>query len=271
MNNWKWENKAEIQFITMPDWRELGVDIAFSTRHGGTSDIPFNSLNLGLHVGDKRENVLENRQRYLQTFNGDLNNIVCCEQVHGNRVAVVDKRYSGRGAFEYSTALKGFDAMVCNTPGLFLASFYADCLPIYFFDPVKMVIAIAHSGWKGTMGRIASKTTKKMGMEFGSLPENIRVFIGPGIGKCCFEIQPELVAKVTNEFAHIDDIIKKDENGYAWNLQTTNRQILMQCGIKPENITICDICTSCNTGIFYSYRRENGNTGRMGALIVLRN
>jgi hypothetical protein len=271
MKNWKYENRFEIPFITLPQWRELGINIAFSTRYGGISDDPFHSLNMGLHVGDKKENVIENRKRFLQVFDGDLYNMVCCQQVHGNQVAAVDKYHLGRGAWEYNTALKGFDAMICNTPGIFLVSFYADCLPIYFFDPVKMVIGIAHSGWKGTIGRIACHTVEKMNREYGSIPENIQVFIGPGIGQCCFEIQPELIAKVNDEFSSIDDIIKKDEKGYRWNLQNTNQQILIQAGVKAENILICDICTSCNIKMFYSYRREKGNTGRMGALIGLRN
>ncbi|HZK02449.1 MAG TPA: peptidoglycan editing factor PgeF [Anaerovoracaceae bacterium] len=271
MKNWKWENNFGIPFITIPAWRQKGVEIAFTTRRGGFSSVPYHSLNLGLHVGDKQENVINNRQQLLKIFGGHLNQMVCCQQVHGNIVKVVEKSHSGSGAKEYGTALEGIDGMICNTAGIFLTTFYADCLPVYLFDPIEMAIGIAHSGWKGTIKRIAGNMVAKMAEQYSSRPENLQVFFGPGIGACCFEIQSDLVQKVNAEFGHIDDIIIRDERGYKWDLIETNRIILRQEGIKPENIYVCDICTSCNPEIFYSYRSEKGKTGRMGAIMGLRN
>ncbi len=269
MGYWKWEKTGGIEFVTLPEWKAEGVVIAFSSRWGGTSMPPFDSLNLGLHVGDKKENVLANRRRYLRIFNGDLNNMVCCEQVHGSRVAVVGQEHSGRGALDTGTALSGYDAMVTNTAGIFLGSFFADCLPVYFFDPYTRTVAIAHSGWKGTMGRIAVNTVEKMKQSFGCMPADLRVFIGPGIGKCCFQVNEDIFLQVKEKFAPAAGIISINENGYAWELKATNQWLLIEAGVKKENIITCDICTSCNTDIFYSYRREKGNTGRMGALIGL--
>ncbi|MBC7076201.1 MAG: peptidoglycan editing factor PgeF [Syntrophomonadaceae bacterium] len=270
MRNWEWKILNGMRYITLPEWEEQGINIAFSTREGGTSAFPFVSLNLGLHVGDRKESVLENRRRFLQLFNGDLSSMVCCQQVHGDRVAAVDVRHAGRGALEMETALPGYDAMVTATPSIFLASFFADCLPIYFFDPFRRSAAIAHSGWKGTMSRIAANTAKKMEQAFGCDPVDIKVFIGPGIGKCCFKVSEDIVSEVKKKFVFADDIININEKGYTWDLAATNRRILVESGIKSENIITCDICTSCNTDIFYSYRRENGRTGRMGAVIGLK-
>lgn len=271
MKNWKWEKNFGIPFITIPEWQQKGVEIAFTTRQGGISDVPYHSFNLGLHVGDKQENVINNRQLLLQVFNVNLDQMVSCQQVHGNMVKAVDQSHAGSGAKAYDTAMAGIDGMICNTPGIFLTTFYADCLPVYLFDPIEMAIGIVHSGWKGTIGRISGKAVAKMADQYSSHPEDIQVFIGPGIGACCFEIQLDLLRKVKAEFGSIDAIIIRDEKRYKWDLVETNRIILCEEGIRLENIYTCDICTACNPEIFYSYRREKGSTGRMGAVIGLRN
>lgn len=270
MQNWIWKEINGIKYITLSTWEELGVTIAFSGRLGGVSNTPYESLNLGLHVGDNREDVIENRSRCLHLFGQNLDAMVCCQQVHGTRVAVVNKSDAGKGAYEFDTALNNTDAMVCNIPGIFLTTFYADCIPLFFFDPEKRAVAVAHAGWKGTMGRIAGKTVEKMKQEFGSLYENIKVFIGPGIDSCCFHIQGDLAEKVNKEFSGFNDIINLGKKGYTWDLKKTNYEILTLFGLKSENITSCDLCTSCNTDKFYSYRRESGLTGRMGAVIGLK-
>lgn len=269
MPDYKWINTDNIHYITVPHWAQEGVSVAFSARLGGVSQLPYNTLNLGLHVGDNMDNVIENRRRYLELFSFTPENMICCEQVHGNLVAVVGKEEQGRGALDYHTSLPGYDAMVCNTPGIMLTTFYADCIPIYLFDPWQRVVAIAHSGWKGTMGRIAVQTLRVMQKEYGCSPENIEVFIGPGIGVCCFQIGEELVKQVKEEFSGFNGILKYESNEYAWDLQLTNRFMLQEDGIKSENIIDCQLCTACNPEIFFSYRREQGKTGRMAAVIGL--
>lgn len=271
MNNWKWETREGITFITLPHWLPRGVDVAFSTRLGGVSQIPYQSLNLGLHVGDDREAVLNNRYRFLRVWTSDLPAMVCCQQVHSNQVVRVDNDNRGSGAFSVDTSIKGYDGMVTSTAGLYLSTFYADCLPVFFFDSVNRAIGMAHSGWKGTRGMIVVETLLAMQREFGSLPGDMEVFIGPGIGRCCFEISSDLAAKVKTEFGDFNDIIfRKDNDIYTWDLPSTNRQLLIKNGVRPDNIVVCDLCTACNVDKFYSYRREQGNTGRMGALLGLR-
>lgn len=271
MNNWTQKISMGIKYITVPSWLERGADVAISTRLGGVSEAPFQSLNLGLHVGDQAEAVLENRRRFISVFNQDLNSLVCCQQIHGNKVIRVDHSFKGRGALSYDDSIPGYDGMITDCPGVYLATFYADCLPVCFFDPQKQAIGMAHSGWKGTMGKIVLNTIKAMQREFASSPCDIEVFMGPAIGRCCFEIQSDLAQKVKNEFNRFDDIIYKRENDiYTWDLQNTNRQLLVESGISPSHITACDICTASNIDSFFSYRRESGQTGRMGALLGLR-
>jgi YfiH family protein len=264
-----WTNKNGMRYITIPHWAEQGVNIAFTTRLGGISQSPYNSLNLGLHVGDKPGDVIENRRRFLNLFSLTPEDMVCCEQVHGNSVVVVGKKEQGRGALDYKTSLPGYDAMVCRTPGIMLTTFYADCIPIYLFDPDHRVVAIAHSGWKGTMGRIAVHTLRVMQKEFGCSPNNTEVFIGPGIGSCCFIIGGDLVKQVKKEFCGLEGILNYKLNKYTWDLPLTNRRMLEEEGVRPENIIDCRLCTSCNQEVFFSYRREEGKTGRMAAAIGL--
>lgn len=269
MHRFEWKNEKGIQYITIPNWEEQGVRVGFSGRWGGVSRSPYISLNLALHVGDKSDDVVDNRSRYLNLFSLTPANMVCCEQVHGNAVAVVGKEHQGRGALDYDSALPGYDAMVCAQPGVVLVTFYADCIPIYFFDPRQRVVAIAHSGWKGTMGRIAGQTLKVMQKDFACRPENVEVFIGPGIGGCCFYIGEELFQRAKEEFHHLDGILNLNQGGYTWDLQLTNRLLLQESGVNPENIIDCRLCTACNPESFFSYRRDQGRTGRMAAVIAL--
>lgn len=269
MSSFEWINKDDIRYITLPHWTRQGVSMAFSARLGGVSQFPYNTLNLALHVGDKTGDVTENRRRYLELFSFTPENMVCCEQVHGNSVAVVGEEEQGRGALDYKTSLPGYDAMVCRTPGIILSTFYADCVPIYLFNPVQRVVAIAHSGWKGTMGRIAVQTLRVMQREFGCSPDNTEVFVGPGIGGCCFQIGQDLVKQVKEEFPGLNGILKYESDEYTWDLQLTNRLMLQETGVRSENITVCELCTACNTETFFSYRREQGKTGRMAAVIGL--
>ncbi|MDD2619932.1 MAG: peptidoglycan editing factor PgeF [Syntrophomonadaceae bacterium] len=270
MPKWIWDKFNNIEYITIPAWVKQGINIAFTSHLGGLSSYPYQSLNLGLHVGDQKEKVIKNRQQILQLFSSDLNHMVSCEQVHSANVALVDQSLAGRGARDLASALPDCDALICSTPGLVLATFYADCFPIFFFDPVKRTVAVAHSGWKGTMGRIAGFALEKMQLAGGSYPENVEVLIGPGIESCCFNIQAELAVRVQQEFPSFTDIIYSEHDRYFWDLKNTIRQTLLQSGCLPANISTCDLCTSCHPELFFSYRRESGTTGRMGAFIGLK-
>ncbi len=268
MDRWSFFTRNGIQFISIADWLDQGINMAFSARLGGVSEGVHQSFNLGLHVEDRDELVLENRRRLLDIFSARLDDAVCCQQVHGNLVARVDRNDRGRGARRLDTAIPASDAMVTQSPGVYLISFYADCVPVYFYDPDNRAVGIAHCGWKGTMGRIATRTLDALQKAYGSQAGRVQVFIGPGIGPCCFQIQPDLVMKVNAEFSSLHDIITYSGKGfYTWDLQETNRQLLTAAGVEASHISTCALCTACHTDIFYSHRREKGKTGRMGALI----
>lgn len=264
------ETAEQITYINLNTWEPMGVKAIFSSRLGGDSLEPFYSLNLALHVGDETETVLINRSRLMQVLKSATTQMVCCQQVHGTRVHVVSRSDAGCGALEQDSAIPECDALLCNSPGLFLAEFFADCFPLYFFDPVRRVIALAHAGWKGTIGRIAAQTLKEMNRCFACRYDDIRVFIGPGIGPCCFEIQPDLAHRVAAEFPGDSRVLRNDAGRTTWDLALTNTLIMSSMGVKLENIENCGLCTSCHPQLFYSFRRDEGKTGRMGALIGLR-
>ncbi|MGI5913032.1 MAG: peptidoglycan editing factor PgeF [Syntrophomonadaceae bacterium] len=269
MYRFTWEKRSGIKYITIPEWKSNGVSIGFSSRWGGVSHEPYNTLNLALHVDDLYNDVMENRKRYLNLFSLNLNNMVCCEQVHGNSVVIVNKDYLGCGAWDLSNVLAGFDAMVCAEPGIGLTTFYADCIPLFFFDPVQRVVAIAHSGWKGTLAGIAGATLKAMQSSFNSYLDNVQVFIGPGIGACCYNIGEELAQMVIRKFPQNKEIIQWNKTRCTWDLKLTNKLILQKNGVNLDKILDCGICTACEADTFFSYRHDKGKTGRMGALIAL--
>lgn len=270
MSEWQLYKQHDFAFLSLEHWLRAGVHMAFSTRWGGVSEAPFASCNLGLHVGDDADKVLVNRQRFLRTFQADLRQAVCCQQVHGDQVALVSREQIGQGAFLYEQSLPGYDAMITNDTGVYLLTFYADCLPVYLFDPVHRAIGLAHSGWKGTMDRIAAKTLSAMQTSFDSCSEDMYAAIGPGIGSCCFQISAELADKVDLSFSDFRDIINRKESaGICWDLAETIRQTLIRQGVQPARISTAGICTSCHPDSYFSYRREQGKTGRMGALLAL--
>ncbi|HQA06513.1 MAG TPA: peptidoglycan editing factor PgeF [Syntrophomonadaceae bacterium] len=264
-----WQFQNDITYLTLPTWEEKGARIIFTSRHTGHSQGAYMSLNMALHVGDYPEAVLANRKKVLQLMGTDLSHMVCCQQVHSNQVAVVDSSYAGRGSQHYEDALPSTDGLVTATPGLVLATFYADCIPVFLFDPVRKVAALCHSGWKGTMGLITTKTLEVMSSQFNCQPADIMVYIGPGISSCCFEIQADLADKVLSAFAADDDIIISKQKRIRWDLKETIRRCVINFGVPESQIIVSSWCTSCHTDYFYSFRKEQGITGRMAALIIL--
>lgn len=269
--SFKVNKKGDIIYLTVPSFEEHdGVIHAFSTRHGGVSCPPYSSLNLAFHTGDDPQAVVKNRQHLCSELGIDLADVVTAEQVHGDHVQVITAKDAGAGAFVQETRIKGTDALITKEK-VALMAFYADCVPILIYDYVTKAVGLAHSGWRGTLMQIGAKTIKAMVAEFGTRPENCLIGIGPSIGPCCYEIDDNVLQKVQQTFVYWQDLVEEKENGH-WDLDlwAANRQSLIGVGVPAENIAVSGMCTMCNHDMLFSYRGENGITGRLAAIIMLK-
>lgn len=275
------EREGAPTVFLLADWmsRYDYVEAGFSSRRGGVSAGSYSSLNCGLHVHDRAEHVVENRRRLAQTTRLPFTAWTYAEQVHGRRVAVVGEQDKGAGRDSRETALQATDAFVTNVPGICLSAQFADCVPLYFLDPVRKAVGLAHAGWKGTVLKVSMATIDTMAHTFGSRPEHILAAIGPSIGPCCYEVDDRVIREVDAVVSELKLPVRPDAAGepplytpttegkYMLDLQQLNRQIMIKAGILPSNIEVTKLCTSCRTDLFFSHRKESGTTGRMVAWI----
>lgn len=247
------------------------LSVGFSSRVGGVSKGVWNSLNCGFHVDDHPDDVIHNRSRIADALGFTLDDWTCAEQVHGCEVQSVSRIDAGRGSVSRDTAIPDKDAIITQDSGVMLTAFFADCVPLYFIDPDRHVIALAHAGWRGTVGEIARFTIEAFHDQYGSRPEQLIAAIGPSIGGCCYEVDQRVIDRVTPLVNHPDEaaaiVVPMSDGKYKLNLKELNRQIMIKAGILPTRIECSNWCTSCHTEIFYSHRREHGRTGRMIAWI----
>ncbi|HUC93123.1 MAG TPA: peptidoglycan editing factor PgeF [Paenibacillus sp.] len=256
--------------------RMPGLTAGITGREGGVSGEPWKSLNCGLHVGDDDEAVIRNRRAVAEAAGWPFEAWTCAEQVHGDAVYRVERADRGRGRRARSDAIQDTDALMTDVPGVLLTSFYADCVPLYFVDPVRRAAALAHAGWKGTVAEIARKTVEAMAEAYGSEPAGLLGAIGPSIGACCYEVDGPVIAKVSPLAESLAEaagtsagkMIAPLPNGKALlNLKEINRQIMIKAGILTANIELTEICTGCGRDSFFSHRMENGAAGRMASFI----
>ena len=226
----------------------------FSTRHGGISAAPFNTLNLGSSQ-DSPSNITTNRERALQDLQLNTSQLCTLKQVHGTRVCQA-KPGSQEG-----------DALVTDDPNMVLAVSVADCYPILFYDSTKQIVAAAHAGWRGTVGKIAGRVVEEM-MKLGSSPQNIQVAIGQGISQKHFEVGEEVVEQFETAGFPEQILGHGTSSRRTINLAAANKWIVAQQGIPEENVWSMNRCTFEED--FFSYRRDQGITGRMWGLITLR-
>jgi polyphenol oxidase len=238
-----------------------GISHFISSRQGGISPPPFDSLNLGFHTTDSASTVQENRAILAKKLGVEPGKFVYCNQVHGDIVKIIT------GENHYPDPLVNeCDAMVTAVRGLCLIIQVADCVPILFYDPENGVVAAAHAGWRGTVKNIAGKTVEVMTESFGCRKENIQAGIGPSIGPCCYEVGEEVVLEART--AMLQDALLPGEK-QVFDLWRANRIQLLNAGLQDHNIEISGICTRCHSGQFFSSRAGQGLTGRFGAGIML--
>ena len=231
--------------------KEDSVFAGFTNRHGGVSQAPFNSLNLGLHVGDNEESVIKNRKILLSEL--EVVKLTWMEQTHSDNIKVVNK----------IGEVKNTDSLITNKPKLALIVMVADCIPILFYDPVEKVIAVAHAGREGGFKNIAGKVILKMQEEFACVSKNILVSLGPSIQKTCYELEDKIIGIFKEKWGSQYIVNQK-----YLDLQGLNKDQLLKAGVYNKNINISNICTHCNSD-YFSYRRNN-KTGRFVGIIVLR-
>lgn len=264
---WEWRKTKKIKYLTIPEWSKSGVQAVFSTRDGGVSEGAFSSLNLALHVNDNADDVLQNRKTFLSELGYSEGKSIVAEQVHGVRVIQVTRADLGRGMKLLNTAIPECDGMVTLEAGVGLLCFYADCVPLYFFNPKIGIVGLAHAGWKGTAGNIIKEALAKISLA-GGRPEECLAAIGPCIGSCCYEVGENVASVIREKFNEVSrSVITEASPGkYKLDLIKANEVSLISEGVPRENISIANLCTFCNASQFYSYRRE-GVTGRMAAFI----
>lgn len=238
----------------------------FTTRDGGVSAAPYDTLNLGSHVADSPAAVQTNRQRLWTDLGFQEEQVALAEQVHGDGVALVTE---GRG----SLPMAGADALVTDTPGVLLMLLFADCVPIYLVDPLRKAIGLAHAGWRGAAANLAAKTVRTMTEEFGCRPETCLAAIGPCIGGDSYEVGAEVADRFRSlpGARAVNVVTLRSEFGGTYNLNL--RQVvfgqLLHAGIRAASITVCDQDTYRNGRDFFSYRRD-GVTGRMAAFLGMK-
>ena len=244
---------------------------AVSTRFGGVSKTPYDSMNLAMHVGDDEAVVVENRRRFLGWLGLDFVRLTTPEQVHDDNIVCVGEAEAGRGRFSYADSIPATDALMTDVPGIPLMLCFADCTPILLFDPVRRVAAIAHGGWKGTVRSIAAKTVRAMAEAFGTRPEDCLAGIGPSIGACCYEVGDDVAGKFREAFPQFADEIVSEHNGVIHlDLWKTNRLQLEEAGLLPNHIDTAVVCTACHARTFFSYRAEGPTTGRIAAVMAIK-
>jgi polyphenol oxidase len=257
-----------IQFNNLKKYEGI-ISHGFTTRIGGVSTGECRTLNLGYNKNDLRENVTENFKRIASALNINHENMVFSNQVHNNLIRVVDETDRGKGIIKKSDIV-GYDGLLTNSNEVVLVTFYADCVPVFLFDPDKKAIATVHSGWRGTVKEIAGEAIKEMNRVYGCNAEDIEAAIGPSIGQCCFEVGNE----VYNDFGDTlnwskEYCTKKGNEKWNINLKQIIKRTLLNNGLREENICVGGICTKCNNDIFFSYRGDNGKTGSLAAIMQL--
>ncbi|KGP74851.1 hypothetical protein JT05_14070 [Desulfosporosinus sp. Tol-M] len=262
----------QIRYFTIPFFdRTNKVITAFSTRLGGYSREPYKSLNLSYSVGDEKDKVKLNRELLCNHLGIEVKQLVAGAQVHNATVEKVSIVHRGRGALEYETAISSVDAMVTNEKGVPLIGIFADCVPIYLFDPINEAIGLVHSGWRGTCLGISKKAINSLVNNYGCNPKDIIAAIGPSIGPCCFEVDNKVVDIFKESIVDVNKhMIKVSHDKWKVSLWDIIERQMIECGLNRDNIINFNLCTSCKKELFFSYRREGNPSGRMATLLMLK-
>mgnify|MGYP005764140443 FL=1 len=265
--------KNQITYLTFPILEETGlVNHCFSTRMGGVSQGVYATMNFAFTKGDDPLRVKENYKRMAELLEVDSSKMVLSWQTHTTNIRKVTREDEGKGIVR-ERDYQDVDGLITNIPGIALVTFYADCVPLYFLDPVKRAIGLSHSGWRGTVAKMGEKTVQAMKREYGSRPEDMIACIGPSICGDCYQVGEEVAAAFmeTFDWAEHKRILRPEGNGkYRLNLWEANRLVLRGAGIPENRIQVTDICTHCNPNYLFSHRTMGDKRGNLAAFLCLK-
>nr|MDH3154663.1 peptidoglycan editing factor PgeF [Bacillus licheniformis] len=263
--------------LLIEEWNQTAetggaVTAGFTTKNGGESEPPFHSLNTGPHVQDHEQHVINNRKKVADILKTDLHDWVFADQTHEDRIHKVTDGDRASGAFRYDTALKATDGLYTDRPNLFLALCFADCVPVYFYDPVRSLVGIAHAGWKGTALGIAASMVDTWIRREGSNPADIRAVIGPAIGSWPLHCRRSCNRQnqKSSSSARRQSLFDDKRRGVPSRIKRSEQATLVHAGIPNGQIEVSSLCTSRERSLFFSHRRDRGKTGRMMSFIGLK-
>lgn len=262
-----------VTYLTFPGLERTGVvRHLFSTREGGVSEGIYRSMNLSYARGDEKEAVDENYRRIAEVLGSSVEDMVCSDQTHTDHIRLVTEKDRGKGIVKPKDYTE-VDGLITQEKGIVLCTFFADCVPLFFVDPVRSAIGLAHSGWRGTVQKIGRKTVEKMREAFGTEPEDVRAAIGPSICQDCYEVSEDVIEEFRRAFPEEsmwDSLFYRTKPGkYQLNLWEANRLVMLEAGIPAEQIEVTDICTCCNPDFLFSHRASHGRRGNLGAFMKL--
>ena len=263
-HGFKLNSSRGVVYISVPAIDDTGFyKHGFTTRIGGVSEGVFSALNLSLTREANRKNVSENYRRLAQAFELPLESFTACHYEHGNGVEEITSVHRGAGVLR-ENPLPFCDGVVARDSDVTALTMHADCTPLFFADKKGRAAGVAHAGWKGTYKCIAQNMVKKLGLP----PEDILVGIGPVICSRCFEVKEDVGGLFHERWG--ERARRFDGERQFVDLTAVTLMQLEEAGIPPENVTVSDLCTSCNPELFYSHRRDRGNTGAMASLIAIK-
>ena len=268
----KAENGVEyFSFEALEKYEELVQ--GFSTRIGGVSEGPYASMNLSFsREPDNKEGVLENYKRMAKALGVKEDSFVLSYQEHSTNVRVVNKSDMGKGV-SVERDYRNIDGLITDERGITLGAFFADCIPLYFYDRKKQVIGLAHSGWRGTCKRMGAVMIDEMAKNFGTDAKDVIACIGPGICQDCYQVSEDVYEEFSKNFKSEDikSIFREDgEDHFRLSLWKANETVLKEAGVLPENIFTSNICTACNPDLLYSHRIMGDIRGNMAAFLALK-
>lgn len=267
------KNIDGVEYLSYPLIEKTGIVAhGFSTRIGGVSEGVCSTMNLSFARGDKEEAVRENFRRMAHVLGVEPGDMVCSKQTHTTNVRVVTEEDRGKGITK-SLDYTDVDGLITNVPGLCLVTFYADCVPLFFVDPVHRAIGLSHSGWRGTVGKIGKVTVEMMQKEYGTNPKDVIAAVGPSICQDCYEVSEDVIEQFRENFDKKDweKLFYRKENGkYQLNLWNANEIVFTEAGIQKEHMAITNLCTCCNPDVLFSHRASQGKRGNLGAFMTIK-